>query len=229
MACSAAWPVAAAFAVLQVAASSAIAAGGAHIVDDAGVETPGSCHLETWLSRHGSGSGSFNLAPACTLNALPQVEFGAAVERTWHSGTDTIAGPALKINLRPLDSGLGLGLVGRAAWSLPAAEFDSVSLIAPVSLRLSEQLRANFNVGWVHTPDSDQADRAFIGAQIEADLTDSLMAMGEVFTQGEGHIGGQLGLRWSPVPGTISLDLLTGWSTETASPWTVTIGMTIRR
>lgn len=71
----------------------AMAAGGAHIVDDSEVERPGHCHVEWWVTRFVPGNGFANAAPACTLKRIPFLEAGVA-----H-------------NLRPQDSGLGLGRV----------------------------------------------------------------------------------------------------------------------
>lgn len=59
---------------------SVLAAGGPHIVDDAEVETPGVCHLETWATRYIPGDGYFNLAPACTTLQMPWLEIGAAYQ-----------------------------------------------------------------------------------------------------------------------------------------------------
>lgn len=205
-----------------------MAAGGAHVVDDANVETPGACHLETWLSRYGNGS-LLNLSPACTSRALPQVELGAALQRTWGSEFGTVVGPTLKIKLRSPETGLGFGMIANAAWSTQTAKLDVTSLIVPVSLRISRHLRANINAGWLHALFSDRPDRVFLGAQIEADIADGLMVMGEAFTRGEGRVGGRIGLRWSPVPEAVNIDLLTGWRTEGRSPWAVTIGVTVRR
>ncbi len=40
-----------------ILAGPALAAGGAHIVDNSEVETPGTCHLELWVSRFVPGDG----------------------------------------------------------------------------------------------------------------------------------------------------------------------------
>lgn len=221
----------ASLAMLLTTASVATAAGGAHVVDDAGVETPGACHLETWVAQHGGGGTDLHLAPACTSKTLPRVELGAAIQRSWGGGvdTDTLAGPTLKINISPLETGVGLGIIANAVWSTQTARLDTASLVVPVSLRISPHLRTNLNVGWLHTPYSEKSDHVFLGAQIEADVLENLMVMAETFTHGEGRIGGQLGLRWSPVPGAVEVDLLSGWRAEEGSPWTVTIGLTVRR
>lgn len=209
--------------------SPAMAAGGAHVVDDAGVETPGVCHLETWVSRHDPKGGLLNLAPACTFLALPQVEFGVAIQHTWGSAPDTTIGPALKLNLRPLDTGVGFGVIGSATWSVNTGQTETASLILPVSIRLHEKIRANINAGWLYTRANRQQNQAFVGAQIEADIAPDLMLMGEAFARDSSQPGAQVGLRWTPRRGNIDVDLLSGRRTDGVTPWTVTLGVTIRR
>lgn len=209
--------------------SSAQAAGGAHIVDDAGVETPGVCHLETWVSRHSTEGGLLNLAPACTFESVPYIEFGAAAQRTWGPGADTTLGPALKLNLRPLDTGIGFGVIGTAAWSVGTGQVETASLILPVSFQLHERVRANINVGWHYLRTHPRQNQAFVGAQIEADIARDLSVMAEAFTRDEGRPGAQVGLRWNPNRGNVDVDLLSGWRTDGVTPWTITLGVTIRR
>ncbi|WP_306049884.1 hypothetical protein [Oceaniradius stylonematis] len=210
-------------------ASSAEAAGGAHIIDDAGVETPGVCHLESWVSRHNRHGGVATLAPACTFEALPRMEFGGFIERAWGEGADTNFGPALKLNLIPLETGFGLGVIGSAAWSTGSRQIDAASVIVPISLQLHERVRANFNAGWLYARGDAQQNQAFLGAQIETDITNDLMLMGEVFTRDIGQPGAQFGLRWTPGQGSVDVDILSGWRTDGTTPWSVTLGVTIRR
>lgn len=76
----------------------ALASGGAHVVDDAAVETVGVCHLETWVSRTGRDSGLLNASPACTFRFLPTAEIGGAVQhaRSDHVRPSTLAEPSVK-------------------------------------------------------------------------------------------------------------------------------------
>lgn len=61
---------------LLCAPNSGWTAGGAHIVDDSEVETPGTCHVETWVTRFIPGDGYANFEPACTLERVPWLEIG---------------------------------------------------------------------------------------------------------------------------------------------------------
>src|SRR4051812_17783788 len=94
-------------ALSSFASGPAWAGGGAHVVDDDAVETPGTCHLEIWGTRYGSHSGLANLSPACTREAWPDLELGVAVQHTWDSKDHTIAGPALKLHLVSLSQNAG--------------------------------------------------------------------------------------------------------------------------
>lgn len=42
---------------------------GEHVVDDAAVETPGTCHLETWATQSSGSDGLVDGAAACTREA----------------------------------------------------------------------------------------------------------------------------------------------------------------
>ncbi len=145
-------------------AAPARAAGGAHVVDDAGVETPGVCHLESWVSRHNRHGGVATLAPACTFEALPRMEFGGFIERKWGEDAETSFGPALKLNLIPLETRFGLGVIGLAAWSTGSRQIDAASVIVPISLQLNERVRANLNAGWLYARGDAQQNQAFFGA-----------------------------------------------------------------
>ncbi|TWT11425.1 hypothetical protein [Reyranella sp. CPCC 100927] len=216
---------------LPVWQSPAHAAGGAHVVDDAGVETPGLCHLETWLTRGGPRSGLVNASPACTFEALPRLEVGATVQRTWARGahtSDTLVGPTLKLNLWPVESGFGVGLAGATAWSVRAGHWETASLIVPVSISLHERLRVNFNAGWLYSRSGAQRNEAFLGAQVEAAIAADVMLMGEVFGRDRGRPGAQIGVRWTPGGGRWDVDLLSGWRTDGVTPWSMTLGLTVR-
>ena len=216
---------------LLIGQPPAQAAGGAHVVDDAGVETPGLCHLETWISRSGPKSGLFNASPACTFEALPRLEVGATVQRTWARGahtSDTLMGPTLKLNLWPVESGFGIGLAGTSAWSARAGHWETASLIVPVSITPHERLRVNLNAGWLYTRSGARRNEAFVGAQVEATIVSDVTLMGEIFGRDRGQPGAQVGVRWTPGGGWLDVDLLSGWRTDGVTPWSLTFGVTLR-
>ena len=215
--------------LLLVFAPQAHAAGGAHVVDDANVETPGVCHLESWVTAYDGERGLANLSPACTRKAWPRLEIGGAAQHLWDGGDDTTIGPTLKLNLRPTESGLGLGLIGAGAWSVHSGRLETASLIVPASRAVTDRVRVNLNAGWVYDRASAHPHTIFYGGQIEADVARDLMLMVEAFGRDHGPPGGQIGLRWNPGGGRVDLDLLAGRRIDGASPKAITLGLTVRR
>ncbi|CAN5248311.1 hypothetical protein BH09PSE3_BH09PSE3_28720 [soil metagenome] len=179
-------------AACMASASSARAAGGAHVIDDSEVETPGHCHLETWVTYHTRSTGSAVANPACTLAALPSVELGAGSVYSWEPGTDaTVFAPAVKWNLRPSSSGLGLAIDASVGWSSATDRIETASLIVPVTVPLNGQFTANLNAGilWSRTGSTTEA---FVGGQILWQRRKNLSFMAEVFehTNGEPYACG---------------------------------------
>lgn len=82
---------------------------------------------------------------------------------------------------------------------------------------------------WHYLRAHPRQNQAFVGAQIEADIARDLTVMAEAFTRDEGRPGAQVGLRWNPNRGNVDVDLLSGWRTDGVTPWTITLGVTIRR
>lgn len=216
-------------AALSLSAAPAHAGGGAHVIDDATVETPGTCHLESWLTRYDENRGLVNLSPACTREAWPDLEIGAAFQHGWDGRTHSSAGPALKLNLRPVERGWGVALATAATWSLDSGRFETASIIVPVTIPVNERLRVNLNAGWLYAHASRDRHAMFAGAQVEAQIAPDLSAMAEVFGRDRGPAGGQVGLRWNPRGGAVDVDLLAGRYVDGASPSAITVGVTLRR
>lgn len=210
-------------------ASSAWAAGGAHAVDDAAVEPPGVCHLEAWTTGYGAGRGLATASPGCTLRASPRLELGAGIQHLRDHPDDTLAGPSMKLSLRPVETGLGVGLAGTGAWSFRRDRVESASLIVPLTVPLGRRLRFNLNGGWVYARAARHRHEAFVGAQAEAQLAPDVGLMVEAFGRNHGRPGVQAGLRWTPRQGPLDLDLLVGRRTDGVSRTAVTLGLSLRR
>lgn len=208
--------------------SPAYGAGGAHVVEDSEVEEPGHCHYDSWVSRANSSDGGFTFSPACTSTAMPNLELSAAVQRNWGSGRDTLVGPGFKYNFRPESSGLGLALVGSGAWSTQDGHFDNGSLVVPLTLPLNDQWRVHLNAGWSHTYGRGREDQLFLGAQAEYAVTKEVSLMAEVFNRDGDPLGSQVGVRWMPGGGDVTIDLLYGRRLDGVTPRTVTLGLTLR-
>jgi hypothetical protein len=216
------WPVA-----------QAIAAGGAHIVDDSEVETPGVCHLETWVTRFVPGDGYLNLAPACTAEKMPFLEIGAAFQHYWDEVVNSqLFGPAMKVNLRKDTTGVGVGLGLNAGMDLKTGELGLASLIMLVTLPIDEKVKVNLNAGWSYLR-TDVANALFWGAQVEAKVAWDVSLMVEVFGRApNGVVGTQMGLRYTPTmggkEGWIDFDLLAGSYFDSVSARFFTLGVTVR-
>lgn len=207
---------------------AAWAAGGGHVVDDAAVETAGACHIETWVTRTGPGRGLGALSPACTSVAWPRVELGASLLHLDERRDETLVGPAIKWNLRPAETGLGVGLAATGAWSLRSDRLETAGLVAPVTLHAGKRLRVNINGGLLYSRSGAHRRMAFAGAQVEVQLTPRIGLMAEVFGKDRGLPGGQVGLRWTPPGGDFDLDLLAGRRVDGVAPSAITLGLTWR-
>ncbi|PVM88384.1 hypothetical protein DDF62_14395 [Caulobacter radicis] len=214
-----------------LAAPMARASGGEHVIDDAAVETPGACHLETWTTRFSSRRGLVNFAPACTHRAWPRLELGAGIHHAWSAGeaSDTLLGPALKLNLRPEESGLGLGLAGSAAYGARTGRLEAAGLLVPLTVPVGRRARLNLNAGWSHVRTDARRDAAFYGAQLELALDRDIILMAESFRRAGGRPGGQFGVRWTPGGGRADLDIVAGRRIDGGSPRAVSLGLTLRR
>lgn len=204
------------------------ASGGAHVVDDAEVETPGLCHAESWLTGFGDGRRLVNLSPACTLLALPSVEFGAAIQHGWERNRrQTLIGPAVKLALRSPSRGVGLGAVFSAAVDARTGKAETASVLVPVTIDLTPRVRTNFNLSYQWARSGDRHGLV-AGAQVEARVRGNLSVMAEGFVRDGGKPGFQVGMRWTP-RAWIDVDLLGGRRVDGSGARAVTLGVTLRR
>jgi hypothetical protein len=218
----------AAFAVLLHPAS-ATASGGAHVVDDAAVETSGKCHLENWVTFSSGRSGLLNIGPGCTRTRWPNLEIGGFVSHGWTPGSDeTTIGLSPKLVLRSEERGWGLAVSTSAGLSIDRGRVETLSAIVPLTIPAGEHLRLNFNLGW-HWSRAAHDHALFVGAQAEIAIQPDLNLMIEGFTRDTGKAGGQIGLRWTPGGGRFDVDLIAGRYIDGATRNAVTIGLTIRR
>ena len=206
----------------------AVAAGGAHGVDDAGVETPGACHLESWVSDLGGGERLLDLSPACTPGALPTVEIGGAVQQVGAPGDRRwLAGPAVKWTLYEGGRGPAVGLAGSALIDLRSGHIDSAAFMVPVTVRPSETLAVSLNAGVGHA----RGDGAHLlyGAQVEVAAAKGIALMAEVFGRPDERPALQGGLRWTFNRDSMDIDLLAGRQAGSKGEASLTLGFTIRR
>jgi len=212
--------------------SKAYAAGGSYVVDDGGINAPGECNIDIWnkSGRHNSDN-DLVLSPACTFQALPSVQFGAAIE---HSSNDedseTQLSPQAKARLFSReDLGIEAALAATAHFALNRAHsYDGADLSIPLTFQPIDPLRLNFNAGWMHAYDEgEQNHRWTWGAGVEYDLVESLTLIAERFGQRGGEQGWQAGPRLH-IGKLIDVDLVAGGHlTEDRDRW-LTAGATLR-
>jgi hypothetical protein len=210
------------------------AAGGAHIVDDSEVETPGVCHLETWVTRFVPGDGYLNLAPACTAEKMPFLEIGAAFQHYWDQTINAeLFGPAMKINFQKETAGVGVGLGLNAGVNLRTGDLGVAGLTMLVTVPIDERVRVNLNAGWSYLRTDINPNALFWGGQIEAKVGWDLSLVVEVFGRApNGLAGTQMGLRYTPTikgrEGWFDFDLLAGSFFDPAAARFFTVGVTVR-
>ena len=207
----------------------ALAAGGAHGVDDAAVETPGACHLESWVSDLGHGERLVNFSPACTPGALPTVEIGGTAQRVGTPGERRwLTGPAVKWTLH---EGIGrspaVGLAGSALIDPGSGHIDSAALLVPMTFRPADTITVNLNAGVGHS--RGEGAHPLYGAQVDIAAAKGIALMAEIFGRPDQRPALQAGVRWTFDRERIDLDLLAGRQGGAAGNGSVTLGFTIRR
>jgi len=133
-------------------AGEAHAAGGAFLVDDAAVDEPGACKVESSLS-FGSNRDFIGLStPACVIPFFKPVELGVNIVRTRQDGEwGTALIPKAKMNILPVETGkLGLAIATGSAFNVLTGEYTGSFVNVPVTYTFSETFKANFNGGWIY-------------------------------------------------------------------------------
>jgi len=201
------------------------AAGGAHVVDDAAVETPGGCNATAWVQHLAPANQDMAFALACTSLRLPQVEFGAGFG--WTSGGEGGRfDPTLKIALHETSGGVAFAVAGTFALGLDSGRIDSARLIVPVTVPLDAGVQLNLNAGLVHVDGASLA--AHFGAQLVAEIRPVLSLMGEAFVDTGGKPGAQAGLRLTPGKGQADFDLYVGHRIDGETDFSVGAGIVLR-
>jgi len=206
-----------------------LAAGGAHIVDDSEVETPGTCHLELWISRFVPGDGYGNVGPACTSLKIPWLQFGVNYQHYWdQAGGAPLIGPGLKIGFQPASEGVGFALGMNAGVNAQTGELGLASLLALVTVPITDKFRINLNAGWSYL-NAENPNAFFWGGQVEVNVGWDVTLMMEAFGRQPGVIGNQMGLRYTPAAHPqFDFDLLVGTVFDQDNTKFFTLGVTMR-
>ncbi|UVL38164.1 hypothetical protein LOY55_18030 [Pseudomonas sp. B21-040] len=210
--------------------SHANAAGGAYVVDDAGINAPGECNIDAWYQngRHTS-SGTSTLSQDCTFKSLPTVQFGAVLQHS-HDDAQTQVSPQFKAQLFASENlGLEWALAGSAHVALNRAHaFDGGELNLPLTYQPFETLRLNLNAGWSHAyDDGEQNHRWTWGTGVEYDVARALTMIAERFGQQGAQQAWQAGPRFH-VGERLDIDLVAGRNLTGERDQWLTTGATLR-
>jgi hypothetical protein len=217
--------------------SHARAAGGAYVVDTSEVSATGACKVETWLSWASNKDFIGVANPACVVDVGRPVEFSggfyrARVEDEWASGM----APKAKTKLIPSAIGsFGLAISGQAVYDFTTHENTALFINVPATLRLSEVVRINVNVGWLWDRIVDR-HYLFYGLGVDWRTPDNVWTFtAEIFGQAgaEQEVSTvtqprfQSGLRWRPID-RFSIDFIYGRNVYGENANWFTVATTIR-
>jgi hypothetical protein len=194
------------------------AAGAAYQVDTAEVSEVGSCKVESWVSSTANHDVIASVSPACVVNMGRPVELSAQFSRARSDG-EWVSGvlPKVKTNIIPTAIGSwGVAISATAAYNLTTNEMAALAVTVPATLRVSNVVRINLNVGWQRDRTVNRDYLAY-GAGFDWRTPDNIWTLtGEVFglagaAQDSGTIAPrfQLGLRYRPVD-RFNVDLIYG-------------------
>jgi hypothetical protein len=228
-----AWTIGAAALLLS---GEAHAAGGAFVVDDAAIDDPGNCKVESSLSFTSHRDFLALSTPACVVPFIRPVEIGVIAARTrvddvW--GTSLV--PKAKMNILPVEVGkFGLAIAGGARFDVLTGQHTESFINVPVTYTFSEALKVNVNGGWAHDRET-ALHFLFYGAGVEWVPFKPVTLIAEVF----GFIGPvtdrrteteprfQAGIRVTPID-TIDFDLIYGRNVTGENANWITLGMNVR-
>lgn len=219
-----------------VGAGEARAANGAYSVDAADINGVGDCKVESWFSSARNTDFSAVSNPSCVVDLGRPVELDMLANYARSSDDVNLSfTPKAKINLIP--TGIGkFGVSFYATGTIDAATGNNtaISAVIPVTYRLSETMRFNFNGGWLWDRTLDKHYLTY-GIGYDWKFTDVLQLTVEAF----GITGApadmpsttrprfQAGVRYRP-DDIFSIDVIYGHNiTGENSNW-ITIGTTYR-
>ncbi len=208
--------------------SAALAAGGAYAVDDSDTNPPGDCKIDAWGSAADNRDRALVVSPACTLTALPTVEWAAEFRRARDAGAmSTEVAAKAKAGLLPLDQhGVGVALAGRIGYAAQQHRIGNVSMNVPVSFKPVDDVKLNVNAGLLRDELREQNFRTW-GAGAEWALS-SVTLIGEVFGQTQSRPRWQAGPRFGVLDGAMDIDVIAGRNITGAPANWLTLGSTLR-
>jgi len=231
------WRALLAFALIAGAAHHARAAGGAFVVDDAAVDDPFSCKIESSASLGSNQSFIGMSTPACVLPLFKPTEIGVNIIRTRQPDGDWATGvlPKFKTNILPVETGkFGLAISGGSLFNALTGEYAASFFNVPVTYTFSESFKINLNAGWLYERAEDRHSATY-GAGFEWMALKHLTLIGEVFGVATEHPDArtvvdprfQLGLRVTPID-TMDFDVIYGRNIGGENANWITLGWNVR-
>lgn len=221
-----------------LAAENARAAGGAFSVDDAAVDLPGRCKVETWLSVANNPKSDWNatIAPTCSIPLMGhRFELGPTFQRSRAAGEyDTTLSVKAKTPLPGFDlmagDRFGVALVAGGSFDARNGDTHTMFFNAPVTLRVTDAFTVNINAGY-HEDRIERYSAITWGVGFELSLKpvalDKFTFIAEAFSNHADHTATQIGLRFTPMD-KLDIDLIYGYNlTSEAASW-LTLGLTYR-
>jgi hypothetical protein len=229
---------------IALAPASALAAGGAFVVDDTGIGNPGDCKVESWMSFASNHDFIAATSPACVVKLAIPFELGGQLQRSRDDGAWGTSGTLkAKANLIPLEKHpFGLAIAGGATWDLITGASTGGFVNVPISFQVREDFRINVNGGWLYD-NVAKISYATWGAGFEWNFVKPLTLIGEVYGQA-GALPAvnpgdpppsntlveprtQLGLRFTPRD-NIDIDVIWGHNITGENAHWGTLGLNIR-
>jgi hypothetical protein len=203
-------------------------ADGAFVVEDAEVDEPGKCKVESWTAFANNRDFIGVVAPACVFNLGRPVEISVPVARVRSDGvwsTDLVVEAKTPIIPFDDDSKFGVALAGGVGFNLTRGDTAAVFVNVPFSYRVTESLRVDLNVGVLRNLVDDRTVFTW-GAGTNLALTQHLSLIAGTF--GFGHkVGGQVGIRYTPHE-KVDFDLSYARNLEGDRADWVTLGVNLR-
>jgi len=227
----------AATAVLPWLAGEARAANNAYAVDAADISETGSCKIESWMSAATNTDFQAVANPSCVVDPLKikPVELSLLTNRAKSDGEwSTSIAPKAKVNLVPT-VGTELRALNPSTGAFDAVTGENLTIAAviPATYRLSENMRLNFNGGWLWDRSVDRHYLVY-GIGFDWKFTATLQWTIEAFGQaGRSDTPSvvqprfQTGVRYRPNE-IFSVDLIYGRNISGENANWITLGTTIR-
>jgi hypothetical protein len=231
--------VPAAFMLATVLSSESTWAAGAFVVEDADVDHPGACKIETWVSAAANGDRIGALNTGCVFDFGHPVEISPKFQRQRSSGVwESDLSLQGKTNILPTGIGrFGVALQGGPEFDLVSGQFSSAFINVPATYQFDERFKIHLNGGVNYERETDRYWLTW-GAAFEWKFAEPqpFTLIGEVFGQ-SGHSDplqpglneprAQIGLRYSPIE-TVDFDVIYGRNvTGETSNW-ITVGINVR-